>query len=382
VAVPLRSAKKVPISQLPLSGISLSITLPAMPISGNYSRKGGSRTDSLRWSAVCLGLAFLLAAGCAGTSVPLSTTADAPPLPIGDDGLPRPDSVRQASYSPDCPPASVAAKPVIDDGSLRLPSLQLATDGPLQRLISPSNEGPWSPDQAVLPWAEFHDNLVTVHNIRNSSYRTVDDYTVRLYDKTFDLRKLTALDFIVVPFSDNPSIAHVMISFSFEDRDFLVSSVEIRKRVGQSYSALNGFFNQYSLMYVLADERDVLWKETIGYPQEAFLYRTTATPKLTQEMFVDVMRRVNKLTRQPEFYNTITNNCTTNIRNHVNHLLPDRIPYDYRVLLPGYSDEMAYDLGLIKAHGSYEETKAAAKVNFNVYLYQDDPDFSRKIRGL
>ena len=231
-----------------------------------------------------------------------------------------------------------------------------------------------------MPWAEFHDNLVTVHNIRNSYYRTVDDYTVRLYDKTFDLRKLTSIDFIVVPFNDNPSIAHVMISFGFEDKDFLVSSVEIRKRTGQKYSALNGFFNQYTLMYVLADERDVIWKETIGFQQEVFVYRTTATPKLAQEMFVDVMRRVNKLVREPEFYNTITNNCTTNVRNHVNHLLPDRIPYDYRVLLPGYSDEMAYDLGLIKANGSFEETKAAAKVNYKAYLYRDDPDFSRKIR--
>jgi hypothetical protein len=336
----------------------------------------------LRWSAVYLALAAFLASGCAGTSsLPLAATAEAP-LPIGEDGLPRESGVRQASFLPDSPSAAFAAKPVIDDGSFHLPSLELATDGPVARLVSPTNEGPWSPDQAVLAWAEFHDNLVTVHNIRNCLYRTVNDYTVRLYDKTFDLRKLTSIDFIVVPFDDNPSIAHVMISFGFEDKDFLVSSVEIRRRVGQSYSTLNGFFNQYTLMYVLADERDVLWRETIGYPQEAFVYRTNATSKLAQEMFVDVMRRVNQLTRKPEFYNTVTNNCTTNVRNHVNHLLPDRIPYDYRVLLPGYSDEMAYDLGLIKTNGSYEETKAAAKVNYKVYLYQDDPDFSRKIRGL
>ena len=173
-----------------------------------------------------------------------------------------------------------------------------------------------------------------------------------------------------------------MISFGFQDKDFLVSSVEIRKHVGQSYSALNGLFNQYTLMYVLANERDVMWRETIGFQQETYLYRTTATPKLAQEMFIDVMRRVNKLVREPEFYNTITNNCTTNVRNHVNRLLPDKIPYDYRVLLPGYSDEYAYDLGRIKANGSFAETKAAAKVNYRAYLYRDDPDFSRKIRGL
>ena len=119
-----------------------------------------------------------------------------------------------------------------DDPAYRLPSLKLASDGPVQRLLEPSNDGPWSPDQAVLPWAEFHDNQVTVHNIRNAYYRTVDDYTVRLYNKTFDLCKLTSVDFIVVPFNDNPAIAHVMLSFGFEDKDYLVSSVEIRKRVG------------------------------------------------------------------------------------------------------------------------------------------------------
>ena len=361
-----------------------------MPISGSYRRKGGSGTGRLRGTAVCPVLgAFLaaafLAAGCAGTSSPppqLGANAEEPPLPITDEGLPRRDPVRLTSYTTPCPPvATQAAKPALDDPAYRLPSLKLASDGPVLGLFKPSNDGPWSPDQAVLPWAEFHDNLVTVHNIRNSSYRTVDDYTVRLYSKTFDLRKLTSVDFIVVPFNDNPAIAHTMLSFGFEDKDYLISSVEIRKRVGQSYSAMTGFFNQYTLMYVLVDERNALWKESIGFQQETFLYRTKATPKQAQEMFVDVMRRVNKLVREPEFYNTLTNNCTTNIRTHVNHLIPDGVPYDYRVLLPGHSDELAYSLGLIEAKGSFEETKAAAKVNFNAYLYRDDPDFSQKIRG-
>ena len=77
-------------------------------------------------------------------------------------------------------------------------------------------------------------------------------------------------------------------------------------------------------------------------------------------MFVDVMRRVNKLVREPEFYNTLTNNCTTNVRNHVNHLIPNDVPYDYRVLLPGYSDELAYDLGLLEAKGSFAENRQRA----------------------
>lgn len=352
---------------------------------------------------VFLGLAAFLAGGCAGVSEPPSIDAsrDPPPLPITAEGYPR-GLVQPVGWTSESDPASkpdaqarpttssFARAPSSNDGNpfskldiaSYLPSPKLATDGPIARLVEPSNEGPWTPDQAVLPWAEFAGDLVTVHNIRNSYYRTVDDYTVRLYTKTYDLRKLTSIDLIVVPFNDNPAIAHVALSFGFEDKDFFISSVEIRKRTGQSYSALAGFFNQYTIMYVLTDEHDFIWKETTGFQQEAYIYRTKATPRQAQEMFVDIMGRVNKLVREPEFYNSITNNCTTNIRNHVNHLLPDKVPYNYHVLLPGYAPEMAYELGLIEKKGTFEETKAAAKVNYNAYLYADDPQFSRKIRGL
>jgi hypothetical protein len=382
-----------------------------MHFSGSHHRKGGSGAERLRVIAVCLGLAAFLAGGCAGTPAPPANRysdadRDPPPLPITSDGNLR-SPVRPVGWTSESvqpfKPDGVLARgsarqgvfslasasgfnrspeaPRADAESLRLPSLQLATDGPLARFALPSNEGPWSPDQAALPWVEFRDDLATVHNIRNCYYRTIDDYTVRLYTKTFDLRKLTSVDLIVVPFNDNPSIAHVALSFGFQDNDFLVSSVEIRKRAGQTYSALNGFFNQYTIMYVLADERDMMWKETIGFQSEVYIYRTRATPRQAQEMFVDVLRRVNKLVREPEFYNTVTNNCTTNVRNHVNHLLPDRVPYDYRVLLPGYAPELAYDLGLIEKKDTFAQTKAAAKVNFNAYLYADAPEFSRRIRG-
>jgi hypothetical protein len=381
-----------------------------MLVSGNH-RKGGSGAEGLRRIAVFLGLAAFLAGGCVGTAEPRATdvhsadaSLDPPPLSIGDDGYPR-NQVRPASWTsestlkPDAR-ASATVSPLTgasgfnDEGASSqrasfkpdiasyLPSFQLATDGPLARFAVPTNEGPWSPDQAVLPWVEFAGDLVTVHNIRNCLYRTVDDYTVRLYSKTFDLRKLTSVDLIVVPFDDRPSIAHVALSFGFQDRDFLVSSVEVRRRAGQKYDTISGFFNQFTLMYVMCDERDILWRESTGFNCEVYVYRTNATPRQAQEMLVDILGRANKLVREPEFYNTITNNCTTNVRNHVNRLLPDKVPYDYHVLLPGYAPEMAYNLGLLEKKGTFEETKAAAKVNYRAYLYADDPEFSRKIRGL
>ena len=124
----------------------------------------------------------------------------------------------------------------------------------------------------------------------------------------------------MVPFNDMPGIAHTMLSFGFEDEDYVAVSVEIRREKGEKYNVVKGFLRQYELMYVVADEHDVITKNANKSPSEVYLYRSTATPEQARELFVDVMKRVDKLIDKPEFYNTVTNNCTTNIRNHINHL--------------------------------------------------------------
>jgi hypothetical protein len=111
-----------------------------------------------------------------------------------------------------------------------LPSLEVNPD--LTKTLAPSNDRDWSPDQAVLAWAEFRGNQVTLHNIRNCTYRTREDYDVAHYDKTFDLDKLTSVDFVVVPFNDMPEIAHTALSFGFDDKDYVVVSGEIRRARG------------------------------------------------------------------------------------------------------------------------------------------------------
>jgi hypothetical protein len=258
------------------------------------------------------------------------------------------------------------------------PSLKL--DPNLLKSLKPSNTRDWTPEQAVLAYAEIHGSRATVHNIRDCRWRSLDDFTVAHYDKTFDLGKLNSVDFIVVPFNESPRLGHTMLSFGFDGEDYLAVSVEIRRERGEAFDAVKGFFQQYEIIYILADERDVIQRRVNCDLCDVYVYRSTATPKQARELFIDVMRRVNKLVKEPEFYDTLTNNCTTNIRNHINHLKPNEVPYDYRVLLPGYSDRLAYDLGLIERHGSYEETRLHARVNYEAYLYREDPAFSRKIR--
>ena len=261
-------------------------------------------------------------------------------------------------------------------------AVQSAVKVPAQvaKTARPSNDRDWTPLQGRVATAEFHGNQVTIHNVRNTQFRTADDYTVRWEDRTYDLERLTSLDYIVVPFPESPAIAHTMLSFGFDDEDYLDVSVETRKEKGEGYGTLAGVMNQYEIVYVLGDERDLIQLRTHHWMNDVHLYRTRATPEEAREIFRDVMKRVNQLAIRPEFYHTLTNNCTTNIRSHVNKLFPDRIPYDYRVLFPGRSDELAYELGLLDTEDTFEQTRERARINYLAYVYGDDPDFSVKIR--
>jgi hypothetical protein len=156
--------------------------------------------------------------------------------------------------------------------------------------------------------------------------------------------------------------------------------MEIRREQGEKYSPLAGFMRQYELLYLIGDERDLIQLRTIHRLDDVYVYRTRATPQQARMLFVDMLHRANKLTREPEFYNTLTNNCTTNVVNHINKLWPNRLAYNVQLVLPGYSDRMAYNLGLLDTVKSFEETRAAARVNQLAYIHRDSPDFSARIR--
>ncbi len=244
----------------------------------------------------------------------------------------------------------------------------------------PSNDRDWSPDQTVLPYAEFHGDSITVHNVRNCTYRAADDYTVHHYDKTYDLNKIRTLDFVVTPFLTSPSLAHLAMSFGFEDDEYLGVSVEIRKEKGETYAPLKGVLRQFELMYVVADERDLIRLCTDHYLNGVYIYKAKLSPDEVRAMFVDVMTRTNDLALHPEFYNTFSNNCTTNIVDHLNRTTRFHVPFSKGILLPGYFAQTVYDLGLIETDVSFEQLKLRSRVNRQVYFHADNPEFSAAIR--
>lgn len=250
----------------------------------------------------------------------------------------------------------------------------------LTSIVRPSNARNWLPNLAVLSRAELNDNLLTVYNIRNTKYLSDEDYIVRHYDKTFDLDKLETADFIIVPFKEAPSLAHTMLSFGFGEEGNLAVSVEVRLEEGETYSPVKGSMRQYEIMYVVADERDVIALRTKHRKDDVYLYRTKATPPQARALLLDIMGRVNKLAVAPEFYDTFTNNCTTNIVRHINRLKPGRVPLDVGILLPGYADRLAYDQGLLETELSFDQARRRARITSAANRYADDPDFSSKIR--
>jgi len=248
------------------------------------------------------------------------------------------------------------------------------------KTLEPSNDRDWRPDMARLAYAEFHGDLVTVHDIRNCDYRTPDDYTVGYYDKTFDLKKLERVDFVVMPFLSSSNLAHMMVSFGFEGDQYVCVSVEIRREKGEKYFPMYGILRQFELMYVVADERDLIKQCTDVYLNGIYVYRSRLTPEEGRALFVDMMRRANQLATQPEFYNTFTNNCTTNLVRHINRLGTRKLPYNYQVLLSGHFDRLLYDEGLIDNDVSLAQARLRARVNRLAYLYGDSRDYSAKIR--
>lgn len=247
-------------------------------------------------------------------------------------------------------------------------------------LISPSNTRDWQADVAVLPWAEINGNTVVVHNIRNIDYRSETDYLVRHYDRSYDLSILKSVDLFLV-YWGSPSIAHTMVSFGFADGSYLGFSIETRKEVGEEYSAVKGFFKQFELTYVVADERDIVRLRTnYRNGEDVYLYRLLVPVEFARKVLLDYLRKVNSLRHTPEWYRAIYTNCTTSILRHTIPHTPNH-RFDWRFVVNGYLDEMLYERGIIDQRIPFAELKRRSLINSQARLADSADGFSHLIRA-
>ncbi len=249
--------------------------------------------------------------------------------------------------------------------------------------LQPSNARDWQADVALLPYATISGNQVRVHNIRNFSYRSEYDYQPAYYDQDYDLSQLQGVD-LVSSYWMGPAIAHVFLSFAFADGKHLAVSIETRKEKSESYSTLKGFFRQYELFYVVADERDVLKLRT-NYrqdpPEQTYLYRLKGSIESGRRLFLEYMHNINALKQQPQFYNSLTTNCTTAIWLTMRDN-PQSVPFSWKILASGYLPEYLYEQGLLHTDGlSFAELQRRALLNPRAQAVGDSEDFSRLIRS-
>ena len=246
--------------------------------------------------------------------------------------------------------------------------------------LKASNTRNWQPDVVQTAWAQIEDDVVTLHNVRCCEYRAETDYTPRWETRTVRLSQLTGVD-LAITYWGSPWIAHVIASFQFADAPPVCLSIETRMEVGETYSALAGFYRQYELIYVVADERDVIRVRTnFRQGESVYLYRTTATPGESRERFQEYLRALNALRENPRWYNAITANCLTSIRAQRDPAQRSR--WDWRLLLAGKFDEMLFERGDLVSHGrSFAQLKAQSLINPLAQAAGDARDFSMRIRA-
>ena len=245
--------------------------------------------------------------------------------------------------------------------------------------LKPSNDGAWQPDVTQTAWADINGDEITFHNVRNCDYRTDTDFTPHWETRVVRLSQITGMD-VAIDYWGSPWISHPIVSFQFADALPLCFSIETRKTIGETYSAIRGFYRQYTLIYVVADERDVIRVRTnYRRGEDVYLYRTLASPAQARARFLEYLRAMNQLHEHPRWYNAVTSNCTTAIR--AQRAVHKRAPWDWRILLNGKADEMLYQDHAIATGGlPFTELKPRSLINERARAADQDPDFSRLIR--
>lgn len=258
----------------------------------------------------------------------------------------------------------------------------------LTLLTAPSNNRIWARDQTRVATVEISDGSVTIDNFRNFHYRSASDFDVNFEKRTFQLTDIDSLSLIVQKFTASEGLAHVMLSFGGDlppsKRKYFGLSVEVRREEGEVYSPLKGVYRNFELTHVIGDERDLIGVRTVHRPGDrVWMYKLNATPLQIQQLFLRFAKRIKRLETDPEFYHTFLNNCANGITRQTYELTPAPINWlDPRIVLPGYSDQFAFENGLIDSSEgrSFEQVKRDARIDIRAREAGITEDFSVAIR--
>jgi hypothetical protein len=244
--------------------------------------------------------------------------------------------------------------------------------------ILPSNQRVWADDVSRTASGRVDGNLVTLYNVRNFDWRSDTDYTQRWETRTYDLERLGSVE-MVLSYWSMRSIAHVLVSFGFSDGSHVVFSVEIRREKQESFSEVGGFFKEFELSVIAADERDVIRVRTNVRGEDDYLYRIRMPVEDIRALFLAYVNEANILVSRPRFYNTITVNCTTLVYHMLRHIV-GHLPLDYRLLFSGYLPSYVYKVGGLDSRYSLEQLRAFGRITDRAKAADQSATFSQEIR--
>jgi hypothetical protein len=224
----------------------------------------------------------------------------------------------------------------------------------------PTHNRDWDTSVAALPQAVRAGDLVTFENVRNFDYRSLDDFTPRYEARTFHVANLKSADIIFFTWG-SPWMSHPVLVFDFGSDGRVCVSIEVRYRKGQKYSVLRSFYRQQELIFLVADERDVILRRTKygGMEEQAHLYHLTASAEELRSVFFDYFEAINSLYAKPRWYHGLCANCTTSF-----YWLPNsRCRCDWRVLANGRLDRALYESGRLDRTLPFPELRRLAYLN-------------------
>lgn len=244
--------------------------------------------------------------------------------------------------------------------------------------LRPSHTRDWTEDQSRLPHLELIGDRLTVENLRIFRYNGPLAWTAAWTTRTYDLTELEGVDFVVERFTTNEAIAHTLVSFRFANAEPLAISVEIRKEKGESFSPLKGLFRQYELMYVFGDERDLIELRAVHREDTVYLHPMNTSPSFVRTFLEHLVAGAQAVEAEPAFYNTATASCSTVLADHLRAI--SDTPWDWRMHLPGYSDALAFERGMIATDLGFEATRERNRIDTRAKSAAGSDDFSAKIR--
>src|SRR6478735_7422257 len=243
---------------------------------------------------------------------------------------------------------------------------------------TPRSDRNWVPDQARMVTVTFDGDSVHLKDMRDADPHTRAPAWI---DRSYDLAALDSAWLIVAPFTEKwRGPAHTFVTFGFSDGTYLSVSIEGRFEVGEHYGVFPGALDKFEMIYVVGTEHDLIGRRVEESNGPVYLYPLRTPPVMIRRYLTGMLSRADSLRTHPEFYNTFTNNCTSNLLKHVEPMVQQELPMGFLTIQPGYADEVAERLGLVGDGGDLESIRTKYRINDRGKASIDSADFSQRIR--